>query len=42
MLRIRHGLHQDSGVRNHAPPPDQMHITRLVNAPQLHMSSSAG
>jgi len=30
------------GVCNHAKVPGQMHITRLVQGPQLPMSSSAG
>jgi len=34
--------HDTSGVCNYAALPGQMHITRLVYGPQLHLSSSAG
>jgi len=29
-------------VSNHAALPGQLHLTRLVHVPQLHVSSSAG
>jgi len=31
-----------TGVCNHAALPGQMHMTRLVYGPELHVSSSAG
>jgi len=35
------GQSSKTGVCNHAALPGQMHITRLVHGPQLHVSSSA-
>jgi len=36
------GIVQGCALCNHAALPGQMHVTKLVQGPQLHVSSSVG